>query len=205
MKRCVLFALAVTAAVSSVAESQKWLSELQDGDLLFQASQSQFSEAIVAATARNTINFSHVGIYALLGGKKSVIEASPREGVTVTPLENFTEGCIVKAMRVDIPGGDSIRVKAVGEALRLVGRPYDLRFAPGDSAVYCSELVQLAYNRASGQEVFRSAPMNFMAADGTLPQFWIEIFEKEGVPIPQGEPGTNPVAMFLSPELEPIE
>ena len=34
--------------------------------------------------------------------------------------------------------------------------------------------------------------MNFRAADGTMPAFWTELFEKLGEPIPEGVPGTNP-------------
>ena len=31
-------------------------------------------------------------------------------------------------------------------AARYLGRPYDLAFSPGDDAIYCSELVHLAYS-----------------------------------------------------------
>lgn len=34
--------------------------------------------------------------------------------------------------------------------------------------------------------------MNFRAEDGTLPQFWTELFARRGESVPEGVPGTNP-------------
>lgn len=39
--------------------------------------------------------------------------------------------------------------------MTYAGRPYDLRFAWGTEAIYCSELVWLAYHDALGVEVGR--------------------------------------------------
>lgn len=33
---------------------------------------------------------------------------------------------------------------------KLVGRPYDFRYAPDDSEIYCSELVYKVFERESG-------------------------------------------------------
>ena len=40
------------------------------------------------------------------------------------------------------------------------------------------------------------------AADGTLPQFWTELFAKAGEEIPEGVPGTNPNDMARESILE---
>lgn len=195
------------------ATSAPDLGQLRDGDLLFQAEEATaFSDAILAATARDSLTFSHVGIFARINGAPSVIEAVPRHGVTVTPLDSFlASSTVVRAMRLAVPGDSALATRAVKEALRLLGKPYDRRFAPGDSAVYCSELVQIACDRAARQlfgdaaePVFASAPMNFLASDGTMPQFWVDLFAAEGCPIPQGVPGTNPNAMAASPRLRTI-
>lgn len=40
---------------------------------------------------------------------------------------------------------DAGRAAVVAAAAGYLGRPYDLSFTPGDDALYCSELVDLAY------------------------------------------------------------
>lgn len=34
--------------------------------------------------------------------------------------------------------------------------------------------------------------MNFLDENGVMPEFWTRLFEKLGVAVPQGVPGTNP-------------
>ena len=73
----------------------------------------------------------------------------------------------------------------------------DLVFVVGSEsemseAIYCSELVWYSFIDNDGEALFDAAPMNFKGADGSFPDFWIELFAEMGQPIPQGEPGTNP-------------
>ena len=46
--------------------------------------------------------------------------------------------------------------------------------------------------------------MNFRNADGTMPQFWTDLFSRLGEPIPEGEPGTNPNDMARSTLLQTV-
>ena len=46
--------------------------------------------------------------------------------------------------------------------------------------------------------------MNFRAADGTLPQFWTELFARRGEAVPEGVPGTNPNDMAREAALEEV-
>ena len=47
--------------------------------------------------------------------------------------------------------------------------------------------------------------MNFLDPDGQMPAFWVQSFERQGMPVPQGVPGTNPQDMSSSPLLETVE
>jgi len=40
--------------------------------------------------------------------------------------------------------------KVVAESRKFLGLPYDIRYRPDDSAIYCSELIYKAYHRATG-------------------------------------------------------
>ncbi len=177
-------------------------SPLQSGDLLFQvAGGDEFSDAIAAATGADSLAYDHVGIYILKDGRRLVLEATPRLGVTLTPLREFLDRAPTVAMRY---ADTRVAEAAPWRALKLYGRPYDWRFAPGDSAVYCSELVLLTYLDADSAAVFPSAPMNFLDAEGRLPAFWQELYDSLGCAVPQGEPGTNPTAMSRHPSLRRV-
>ena len=70
--------------------------------------------------------------------------------------------------------------------------PYDYSFRPDNGKFYCSELVWECYRTSDGSPIFTAHPMNFRAEDGTLPQFWTELFARRGESVPEGVPGTNP-------------
>ena len=46
--------------------------------------------------------------------------------------------------------------------------------------------------------------MNFRAADGHMPAFWTELFDRLGEPIPEGIPGTNPNDLAKEPVLQEV-
>ena len=45
---------------------------------------------------------------------------------------------------------------------------------------------------------------NSRAADGTLPQFWADLFDQLGEQVPEGLPGTNPNDMAREELLEEV-
>ena len=64
------------------------IDSLHDCDLLFQASVS--GNAITDVTRGvDDMNIDHVGVFARIDGRPSVIEALPGHGVCVTPLDSF--------------------------------------------------------------------------------------------------------------------
>ena len=84
----------------------------------------------------------------------------------------------------------------IARAKGLVGKPYDNAFLPDNDAYYCSELIEVAFGG-----IFPSKPMNWRDADGNLPEYWQKHFEKLGMPVPEGVPGTNPTDLSRSPLL----
>ena len=65
-------------------------------------------------------------------------------------------------------------------------------------------LVWESYRAEDGTPLFTARPMNFRAADGTLPQFWADLFDRLGEPVPEGLPGTNPNDMAQEELLEEV-
>lgn len=182
---------------------------LQTGDLLFQAGKrTDMAGAITAATGQaEALNYTHVGIAICARGADSVLEATIG-GVRIVPLERFLadagaeEGhSLVVAMRLRDTSGLAASIR---RARSCLGLPYDYSFRPDNGRLYCSELVWESYRRTDGTPVFPARPMNFRAADGTMPRYWVALFEKLGEPIPEGEPGTNPNEMARDPQLREV-
>lgn len=183
---------------------------LHTGDLLFQAGKNtEMTGAITAATGKEgLLNFSHVGIAVVGGGADSVLEATTDGGVRLTTLAEFLDRSAkiggrpaVVAMRLKDTAGV---VAAVRRARSFLGVPYDYSYQPGASKLYCSELVWESYRAEDGSPLFTAQPMNFRAADGTLPQFWADLFARLGEPVPEGLPGTNPNDMAREEILEEV-
>lgn len=197
MRRYLLYIGILFSALSCGEEATR----LQSGDLLFQAGKdSGMAGAIAAATGNGSDkgglpDFTHVGIAVCGGGADSVLEAAAG-GVRIVPLEEFLAdaGTIegrpaVVVLRLRDTTGVAA---AVRRARGSLGLPYDFSFRPGNGKLYCSELVWESYRDADGQPLFPARPMNFRAADGTLPRYWSELFARLGEPVPEGVPGTNP-------------
>ena len=183
---------------------------LRTGDLLFQTGrESAMNGAISAATGGDqAVPFTHVGIAVCGDGADSVLEATSGGGVRMTSLPDFLGRSaekdgkpVVVAMRLRDTAGVA---EAVARARSFLGQPYDYSFRPDNGKIYCSELVHASYLAPDGRPRFTARPMNFRAADGTMPAFWIELFGGAGEEIPQGVPGTNPNDLAREPELEEI-
>lgn len=183
---------------------------MQPGDLLFQVgAESEMAGAITEATANNnTLNFTHVAIAIPCPGADSVLEATSDGGVRMTPLSEFLDGSArirgcpaVTVMRLRDTSGLAC---SIARARTFIGQPYDYAYRPDNGKLYCSELVWESYRRPDGRRIFTARPMNFRAADGTMPAFWTKLFETLGEPIPEGEPGTNPNDMAREAALEEV-
>ena len=182
--------------------------ELKSGDLIFQVEgKGDFSKAIADATgAGDSLKMVHLGIIEITeSGEIDIIEASPHKGVCITPYKEFINsseqingepGVIVKRLAIEFP-----IVNVITKAKEFIGEPYDWWYLPDNGKMYCSELVYESYYDKSGNRIFKSSPMNFRALDGSMPQFWIDLFSKLNMEVPEGVEGTNPQDIFKDPRL----
>ena len=167
------------------------------GDLIFVEGMSEgtMDQAIMNSTGAMV----HVGIVEVCDDSVFVIDAAPKTGVSRRPWAEFLEA--QKDDQGRMPNMKLMRLKDnrdvadfVVKAKSLCGAEYDFTFLPDNGKYYCSELVYECYQR-NGQPIFKSAPMNFRNAAGEFDPYWIELFEQQGMAIPQGVPGTNPEGM----------
>ena len=213
MKKLVFMAgLLLLAAACGRQEEPR----LQNGDLIFvglpagyDAESGSLDAAIASATGEEgVLNLIHVAIAEVKADSVWIIDATLAHGVDRHPVDTFLADFTLKDG--SYPTFIVKRVKGIDadagveRAKSFCGRAYDLRFLPDNADLYCSELVQLSYLDAAGEPVFSSEPMNWLAADGTMPPYWERLFGKLGMEVPQGLPGTNPQRMAQAACLEEI-
>lgn len=191
--------LSMCIALTMIGNAQDF-AFLQEGDLLFVCSDS--ANAITEVTSGvEQLPIDHVGIVHRIGGDGGplfVIEAV-KPTVCLTPIDSFMcEGPQILVGRVNV--AMDVR-KSVRQCLLMVGKPYDDLYLPGDSAVYCSELVQLNYVNPDGDLIFDTIPMSFHDATGRVTDYWQEFYSRRGMAVPEGLPGTNPGELSRRPQV----
>jgi hypothetical protein len=150
------------------------------GDLLFHVASK--GNAITDVTPGM---IDHV---AIVVSKDSVIEAVGR-GVKTTPIDSLRrqEGYYLIGKVI---GAD--RKASINQARQYIGRAYDPLFLKDNEDIYCSELVQFSFVDNQGKTIFTPIPMSFHDATGNITEYWKTFYEKRGLDVPEGEPGTNP-------------
>ena len=206
MKRHLLLLTALLLAVGCESRND----HLRNGDLIFvglpaayDAATGTMDDAILSSTGEEgAVNLIHVAIAEVKADSVWIIDATIRHGVDRHPLDTFLtdftlgDGSYPEFIVKRVKGVDANA--AVERAKTFCGRGYDVRFLPDNEELYCSELVQLSYLDASGDPVFASEPMNWLAPDGSMPPYWEWLFGQLGMEVPQGLPGTNPQRMAES-------
>lgn len=161
---------------------------LCEGDLLFCA-QEKGNNITDVTQGVGGMKIDHVAIFHRQGGRTFALEAI-HSGVGLTPIDSFMarrEAVLAARLR------DTIGVaRSVERALGFIGRPYDFNFMPDDSAFYCSELVQKCYRDSRGELVFKPIPMSFHDKSGRITPYWHDYYARQGLQVPEGEPGSNP-------------
>ncbi len=191
-----VFLLLLFATLPSLAQKG-----LQPGDIVFQNLPcGGMCDAIIATTpCQNNRRFNHCGVVIKEGKKLFVVEAIGK-AVQKSPLQKFTArdtAHVLFAGRAKASLKE--RKRFAQNSLRYVGRPYDDPFLPGDSALYCSELVWEAFSQ-NGRKLFPQKPMTFKENGQTHPA-WKAYYEDLKQPIPEGILGINPCAIANSPEI----
>ena len=173
---------------------------LQEGDLLFCCPDEPNAITDVTQGAKG-MNIDHVAIVHSIGGDNGplyVIEAK-KPAVCLTPIDTFwceNPHALVGRVNVDVDIHKSVR-----RCLMMVGKPYDDLYLPGDSAIYCSELVQLNYVNSQGDIIFEPIPMSFHDATGQVTNYWIRFYAERGMTVPEGAPGSNPGELSRRPQV----
>ena len=160
------FALAVTKKVfnknevaTNKIENQDF-NKIQDGDMIFQTSQSAQCEAVRIAT---NSKFSHCGIILIMNDKKMVFEAV--QPVKLTQIEDWiTHGKDNKYLVKRLKNSKSILTALTLQKMKDYGhnflnKDYDGYFNWSDDQIYCSELIWKIYKNAANVELCNLAKL----------------------------------------------
>lgn len=210
-----LASLLIFTACKTAAKTDR----IETGDLLFVAlpldydaeDSTSIAEAIASSTGHeDQLNFIHVAILEQSDDTTFVIDATIKRGVARYPLDTMKNDFRLRSGEFPIfvvkrVSGKHDSEGWINNAKQYIGRAYDMAFLPDNQEQYCSELVRNSYLSSEGDTIFPSAPMNFKSADGTYPAYWVWLFEKLDMPIPQGISGTNPNDMARDSRLLEIK
>lgn len=117
------------------------VSEVREGDVIFQTSKSQQSSLIQIGT-RSKI--THCGIIVMRGGKPYVLETL--KTLVLTPLDKFIARGEDGKYWIKRSSKENIKIKYA----KYLGKPYDLAFKFDNGRFYCSELVYDIYQKQLG-------------------------------------------------------
>ena len=206
----VMAVLACVCALASGAtgiELAKGYDVVENGDLLFVASdRANGITSVTQGVGGLAIDHVAIAVRDSATGRLSVVEAVPRRGVCITPIDSFMVSAtprggshpLVVVGRLNDRCGVG---RSVANALKYVGRPYDYLFMHDDQEIYCSELVLLSYVDCAGRPVFAPIRMSFHDASGEVTQFWRDYYAKRGLRVPEGAQGSNPGQLSRDPKL----
>lgn len=202
-KKYFLWALPIVFITLFFCSKEKFLSnktanpKIQSGDIIFQTSMSNQSQAIQLATKSK---YSHMGIIFEHKGKLFVYEAARQ--VQLVPFKEWIQRgennhYVVKrlhnAEKILTPKTLN-KMKRVGEKYK--GKKYDIYFQWSDEKIYCSELVWKIYKKATNIEIGKLAKLSsFDLSSNTVRQ---KMKERYGTNIPMNEKVISPAAMFHS-------
>ncbi len=174
----------------------------QDGDIIFQSSQSNQSKAVEQAT---NSPYSHMGIIFTKNGKPYVFEAASK--VVYTPLDKWinrgkNKKYVIKRLKDRTLSAKEItNLKQVAHTFE--NKPYDIWFGWDDNYIYCSELVWKIYNKALNLKIGKLQTVKDFNL--TSPAVKQKLKQRYGDKIPYQETVISPVAMFNSPLLTTVD
>lgn len=174
------------------------LSQLKDGDIIFQTSASSQSKAIQLATHST---YSHCGIILSDStGNLFVYEAV--QPVQKTPLKDWVkrgEGKHFVVTRLKnanniLSKGILIKMKKIAE--RFIGKNYDEQFNWSDDEMYCSELVFKIYYYTTGLQL--ATPAQLKSFDLSSDEVKKKLEERYHGKIPMTELCVSPEQLLKS-------
>ncbi|MFC4992739.1 YiiX/YebB-like N1pC/P60 family cysteine hydrolase [Rubritalea tangerina] len=178
------------------------------GDLIFTQIGSPDNAISSVTEGYGGARVNHVGMLVETQLGKFVLEAFPPE-VRLTHIHVYLNrsrweggghryiGARLKAQHRDLIEG------ALAYGMQQRDVPYDARYLPDESALYCSELIVDMFKHASGGVFFPESPMDFRdIATGEVHPAWVDYYGYFGMPVPEGKAGSNPGDMSKDEKLE---
>ena len=188
---------------SKTKQKNLGLEKIQDGDMIFQTSQSSQSEAVGIAT---NSKFSHCGIIFIFNGECFVYEAV--QPVKLTPLNDWiTHGKDNHFLVKRLKNSKEILTVATLKKMKDYGKTlnkknYDLYFEWSDDKIYCSELIWKIYKKGAGIELCKLQVLgDFNLRNQTVKKI---LHERYGNDIPLKEKVVTPSNIANSKILETI-
>jgi hypothetical protein len=175
----------------------------QNGDIIFQTSQSKQCEAVKIAT---NSKFSHCGIIFIENGKTYVYEAV--QPVKMTLLEDWiSHGKDKKYTVKRLKNADKLltnealqKMKSYGKSMN--NKDYDLYFEWSDDKIYCSELVWKIYKSGANIELCKTKKLKDFNLDSPIVKSIMK--ERYGNKIPYNEAVVAPSQLYESNMVETI-
>lgn len=176
---------------------------LQAGDLIFHQSQGAQSKAILEATGSA---WSHVGIL-FEDGSGGWIVAEASAPVRIVSLQSFINRGKGKDYRIyrarDLKSTDITALRAAVDT--ELGKRYDIYFEWSDDAIYCSELVYKAFDKASGIKLGTIQKFSDLKLDGPYVQALIrDRLNETGRHLNLNEPIVTPINQMKDGDLDLI-
>jgi len=170
-----LLALGAVVGLGLTLAPAEDLPPLKTGDIVFQKTETNASDAIMLASGTQ---YTHVGIVEIgKNGRATVIEAVGP--VKETPLQKWMKNGSGGRITVKrIKGLDEAQAdKVVASARRYLGSPYDHYFYETRDQIYCSELVYAAFKDGAGitvghEEKVRELNIDTSAAQKLIAARW---------------------------------
>ena len=175
----------------------------QNGDIIFQTSESKQCEAVRIAT---NSKFSHCGIIFIEDGKTYVYEAV--QPVKMTLLEDWiSQGKDSKYVVQRLKNANEILTTEVLKKMRTYGntmnnKNYDIYFEWSDEKIYCSELVWKIYKNGANIELCKTKKLKDFNLKNPLVQNIMK--ERYGNNIPYDEAVVAPSQLYESSMVEKI-
>lgn len=203
----IIYLLLVIATLSTCkAKQAQEIAEKLDfksGDIIFQTSKSEQSNAIQLAT---NSKYSHIGLIYKDSTEYLILEAV--QPVKLTPLHEWiaqgeNNHYVVKRLKTevkDLSENDIAKMKALSKT--YLGKNYDVYFEWNNKAFYCSELVWKIYKRATHVELCKTKKLKDFALSDPIVQEKLK--ERYGKKIPGSQKVVSPGDIFNSELLETV-
>lgn len=183
------------------------LKHLKSGDLIFvESNEQQLSGAIsrVTKSIKIPVSYDHLGLIEKTEKGTFVLHAAPKKGATKEKLSVFMaehRGTKLEVFRLKNKYMQGIPL-AIEKANTMLGKPYNHLYIPTDTAYYCSDFVQRAFNDT---DIFELEPMTFKnPTTGEIDDYWQEFYQAYDVDVPEGQLGCNPNGMSRSNKLKKL-